>query len=79
MALRAFVDARRSRVERVVAYGRRFANAKAAGPVGRFFRDLGLPFVFRMLSSQTGTRRQSWLFDHQIEWGSGIASPRAPA
>lgn len=62
-ALAAFVATRRERVERVVAYGRRYANMKAPGPVGRFVRDLILPAVFRR-QARSGNRSLAWLYEH---------------
>ncbi|HKP60382.1 MAG TPA: FAD-dependent monooxygenase [Polyangiales bacterium] len=64
-ALAAFVAARRARVERVVAYGRRYANMKAPGPIGRFFRDLMLPSIFR-LQARTYAASLRWLYEHPV-------------
>lgn len=69
-ALAAFAAARRARAERVVAHGRRYANMKAPGPVGRIVRDFSLPVIFRR-QARVGTRALDWLFDHQLE-GSPI-------
>ncbi len=47
-----FVAARRKRVEAIVAEGARSSSAKAAGPVGRFFRDLMMPQLFKYLAKR---------------------------
>ncbi len=73
-ALGAFVAARRPRAERVVAHGKRFANTKTAGPVGRFFRDLTLPLVFRLQPRLAGPASLAWLFHHHLDWDA----PPAP-
>jgi 2-polyprenyl-6-methoxyphenol hydroxylase-like FAD-dependent oxidoreductase len=75
-ALTAFVMARRPRAEQVVAHGKRYANMKLVGPVGRFFRDLMLPAIFRRQRSQ-GPESLAWLFDHRIDWNAHEATPRS--
>jgi 2-polyprenyl-6-methoxyphenol hydroxylase-like FAD-dependent oxidoreductase len=62
----AFEQLRRRRVERVVAHGKRSSSGKAAGPIGRVFRDWMLPMVFRQLAK--GKYSQEWLFNYHIEW-----------
>jgi len=48
-AFAIFDQLRRRRVEKVVAYGHRSSNAKAAGPIGRRIRDTILPIIFKRL------------------------------
>jgi 2-polyprenyl-6-methoxyphenol hydroxylase-like FAD-dependent oxidoreductase len=69
-ALAAFVSARKPRAEKVVAYGKRYANMKLVGPVGRFFRDLALPWIFRSQSRSGESDARAWLFDHRSEWNA---------
>lgn len=69
-ALEAFVALRRPRVERVVAESKRYANMKLVGPVGRFFRDLMLPWLFKRQARPDNTESRAWLFDHRIEWNA---------
>jgi 2-polyprenyl-6-methoxyphenol hydroxylase-like FAD-dependent oxidoreductase len=65
LAFRTFEAARRERVEKIVAEGARSSNNKIAGPVGRFFRDLMLPLVFRFLVTPESNQ---WLYGHHIDW-----------
>jgi FAD-dependent urate hydroxylase len=70
-ALAAYEEARRSRVERIVAHGARTGSAKTPGPVGRVLRDLALPLVFRFLVTE---RSLAWIYDHHIDWESPVAA-----
>jgi len=63
-ALADYERARRDRVQRVVAYGRRSGNAKTAGPVGAAIRDAVLPVIMWML--RRGGDPQAWILDYQI-------------
>ena len=69
-ALAGFVAERKPRTERVVAEGKRYANMKLVGPVGRFFRDLALPFILRRQANPSSAASRAWLFDHRIEWST---------
>ena len=62
-AFERFESERRGRVERVVAYSRTISNSKAAGPVGRVFRDLMMPFF---LKKTAGQESLSWMYRHHI-------------
>jgi 2-polyprenyl-6-methoxyphenol hydroxylase-like FAD-dependent oxidoreductase len=64
-ALVVFEHIRRSRVERVVAQGARSSSTKAAGAVGRVFRDFALPVVFRHLVTE---QSMAWMYEHHIDW-----------
>ncbi|MFC5995179.1 FAD-dependent oxidoreductase [Pseudonocardia hispaniensis] len=65
---------RRSRVERVVAQGARASSSKAAGPVGRVFRDLLLPLVLRRAAGDNGASL-AWIHRHHIEWDAPVDVP----
>ncbi|MFD9663830.1 FAD-dependent oxidoreductase [Rhodococcus sp. NPDC059968] len=65
VALAAYETARRPRVERIVAQGKRNGSGKAPGPVGRVIRDLTLPTVMRMVGRSDSLR---WMYDYRIEW-----------
>ena len=54
---------RRARVEKVVAFGKRNGNGKAAGPVGARIRDAVMPYVLRRFATPEA---QSWLLDHRV-------------
>ena len=66
-ALAAYEHLRRARTERIVAHGRRSANVKAAGSIGRVVRDAVLPFLFGRASHDEGASMM-WLQGHHIEF-----------
>jgi 2-polyprenyl-6-methoxyphenol hydroxylase-like FAD-dependent oxidoreductase len=61
-AFAAYENLRRTRVERVVAQGKRNGDGKAMGRVGRLF----LPVIFKFVARSA--TKQSWLYDHRIDW-----------
>jgi FAD-dependent urate hydroxylase len=63
-ALVDYERARRRRVEKVVAYGKRNGNAKTAGPVGAAIRDAVTPLLMKMLYRRGNP--QAWILDHQL-------------
>ncbi|MFE5704664.1 FAD-dependent oxidoreductase [Rhodococcus koreensis] len=65
VALAAYETARRTRVERIVAQGKRNGSGKAPGPVGRAIRDVTLPTVMRMIGRRDSLR---WMYDYRLEW-----------
>lgn len=62
-AFTRFESERRSRTERVVAYSKTISNSKAAGPVGRVFRDLMMPFFLKKTASQESL---DWMYRHHV-------------
>lgn len=62
-----YTGLRRSRVERVVAQGRRNGRGKTAGPVGRVLRDLVMPVAMRRMF-RDGRDPLAWMWDHHIDW-----------
>lgn len=60
-ALEHFVERRRARCERVVREAARMSAKKVPGPLGRWTRDLVLPFF---LSRATAADR-AWLYDYE--------------
>lgn len=67
---------RRSRVERIVAHGRRNGTGKSPGPLGRRVRDLFLPLVFRHLERQ-GAEPTRWIFDYRVDGDELLAGSNA--
>ncbi len=63
-ALAAYERARRARVEKVVAFGRRNGSGKTAGPVGAWLRDAITPPLMRMLYRKGDPA--SWILDHRV-------------
>jgi len=68
-AFAAFERLRRSRVERIVAQGKRNGNGKAPGIVGAFFRDLILPVVMRQMAKRDSL---AWMYDYRIDWDERV-------
>jgi FAD-dependent urate hydroxylase len=63
-ALSAYEAARRPRVEKVVAHGRRSSGTKVLGPVGAAMRDAMMPLVMRMMHRRGDP--QAWIFEHRV-------------
>ena len=55
---------RRSRVERIVAVGRRNGSGKTAGPVGAAVRDAMFPLVMKLLYRKGDP--QAWILEHRV-------------
>ncbi len=71
-ALAAFEQARRRRVERIVAAGARSSSAKVPGRVGRVVRDAALRLVFRYLATE---RAGAWMTGYRVPWEAEGAAP----
>jgi len=69
-AFTTFEALRRERVERIVKVGRRGSSAKAAGPLGRWIRDLMLPILFRRAAKDT--EGSMWMHAHHIDWDAPV-------
>ncbi len=67
-ALAAYEEARRTRVERIVAAGARSSSAKTPPALLRPLSDAALRFVFRFAVTDRST---AWMYDHRIEWAAG--------
>ena len=63
----AYESARRKRVERIVAQGRRNGTGKTPGLLGRMIRDLALRAIFKG-GGQRVAASLAWIFEHRIEW-----------
>jgi FAD-dependent urate hydroxylase len=68
-AFAAYVGLRRPRVEKVVAAGRRTSNMKAAGPVGRVFRDALMPVFLRLAHR---AMNNDWMYRYHIDWDTPV-------
>jgi 2-polyprenyl-6-methoxyphenol hydroxylase-like FAD-dependent oxidoreductase len=73
-AFSAFEQARRQRVERVVAQGKRNGTGKAPGPVGAMVRDLMMPAFMRMMAKRD---LMGWMFDYRIDWDAPVRARAA--
>jgi 2-polyprenyl-6-methoxyphenol hydroxylase-like FAD-dependent oxidoreductase len=69
-AFAAYEGCRRARVERVIAQAARTNSGKAAGPVGRVFRDALLPLFARLATPE----KSAWQYDHRIRWDDPVAA-----
>jgi 2-polyprenyl-6-methoxyphenol hydroxylase-like FAD-dependent oxidoreductase len=64
-ALRAYEQARRARVERIVEAGARSSSSKTLGPVGRRFQEAAMSLVFRYLVTDRST---AWITGSRLSW-----------
>ncbi|KAA8880595.1 FAD-dependent monooxygenase [Nocardia colli] len=76
-AFTTFDAIRRDRVEKIVEFGHRSANVKAAGPVARVIRDLVLPIGFRKAAKDDGESLM-WLQGHHIDFDEPVAPVKRP-
>ncbi|WP_076259095.1 FAD-dependent monooxygenase [Intrasporangium flavum] len=74
VALAAYEQARRRRVERIVAAGARSSSAKVPGRVGRGVRDAVLRVVFRYVATE---RAGAWMTGYRVPWEKAGAPPLA--
>jgi FAD-dependent urate hydroxylase len=72
-AFAAYEQLRRERVERVVAYGAKFSDSKAAGPIARVLRDLMLPMILKRQANSSADST-GWVFDYRIDWDGKLAA-----
>ncbi|MEV5528960.1 FAD-dependent monooxygenase [Streptomyces prunicolor] len=70
-AFTAYEALRRPRVERIVRQAARINNNKAAGPVGRVFRDLMMPMILPRLANGEQTRQT---YGYHIDWNAPTAA-----
>ncbi len=61
---------RRERVERVVRYSARIGNAKVAGPVARWFRDLMMPFALKHFANNES---HAWLYGYDVGFDKAVS------
>ena len=64
-AFAAFENARRERVERIVAHGKRSGDGKAPGPVGALFRDLMMPIFLRQMEKKNSL---GWMYEYRVSF-----------
>jgi 2-polyprenyl-6-methoxyphenol hydroxylase-like FAD-dependent oxidoreductase len=67
-AFAEYESRRRERVERVVAWGAKMGGTKTTGPLMRLMRDAVLPRILAKGSTREAMEKQSWMFEHHIEW-----------
>jgi 2-polyprenyl-6-methoxyphenol hydroxylase-like FAD-dependent oxidoreductase len=67
--LAAYEQARRSRVEKIVAAGARSSSSKIPGPIGRRLQEPMLKLVFRHLVTEKSTE---WMSGHRIDWEAPV-------
>lgn len=70
-AFAQFEAARRPRVERIIKAAAR-VNNKAAGPVGRVFRDAILPVILRL---SLGSKGLEQVCGYRIDWDASATAP----
>jgi len=60
---------RRGRAEKVVQYSARISRMKALGHVGRWFRDLFMPFALKHFASRAA---HAWLYRYHVDWNEPV-------
>ncbi len=70
-ALRAYEQARRGRVERIVKAGARSSSSKIPGPVGRRFQEAAMSLVFRYLVTDRNT---AWMTGSRLSWDQAVVA-----
>ncbi len=69
-AFATYQSLRAARVKKVYDNARRVNSSKAAGPVGRVFRDLLTPVFLKVMASPKSMR---WLHGHHIDFDAPVA------
>ncbi|HEX6499839.1 MAG TPA: FAD-dependent monooxygenase [Micromonosporaceae bacterium] len=72
-AFAAYEQARRPRVEKIIALAARTNTNKAAGPVARVLRDLLLPVMMKVLAKP---EKNAWQTGYRIDWDAPVAPDR---
>ncbi|MFF4594975.1 FAD-dependent oxidoreductase [Amycolatopsis sp. NPDC001319] len=70
-ALPTFESLRRSRVEAVVAQGKRNGDDKSPGPLGRLARDF---FIRRAMKNTGGADPNAFMWNHRIDWAAPVSA-----
>jgi 2-polyprenyl-6-methoxyphenol hydroxylase-like FAD-dependent oxidoreductase len=70
-ALRAYEQARRARVERIVKAGARSSSSKTPGPVGRRFQEAAMSLVFRYVVTERST---AWMTGSRLSWDETVVA-----
>jgi 2-polyprenyl-6-methoxyphenol hydroxylase-like FAD-dependent oxidoreductase len=70
-ALRAYEQARRARVERIVKAGARSSSSKTPGPVGRRFQEAAMSLVFRYVVTERST---AWMTGSRLSWDDSVVA-----
>ena len=69
-AFTTYADIRRKRAEKIIAYGQKSANSKAAGPFSALMRDtfmgIGLKYFYKPDSTD------AWLLSHHIDFNAPV-------
>jgi FAD-dependent urate hydroxylase len=65
VAFQAYQQLRRERIQKVLKFARQINNSKAAGPLGRKFRDALLPMILRLAPK---AMENGWLHNYHIDF-----------
>ncbi|MFI6896665.1 FAD-dependent oxidoreductase [Streptomyces sp. NPDC050256] len=76
-AFRRFEDARRTRVEAVVAQGKRNIEGNLSGPLRSMVRNYFIARTFKKPASDG--RRTLWMHEHHIDWHEPVMAVRSEA
>lgn len=69
-AFAVYEGLRRGRVEKVVKYSAQISRTKTLGPLGRWFRDMMMPFALKHFANPAA---QAWLYQYHVDWNSPAA------
>jgi FAD-dependent urate hydroxylase len=68
-AFAAYEHLRRERVQRVVRYSARIGRSKTSGPLGRWLRDLVIPFALKHFANADA---HAWLYCYHLDWNEKV-------
>ena len=77
VALAAYEQLRRGRVEAIAAWGAKMGGTKTTGPVMRVVRDLVLPRILAKGATPEAMDKQAWMFRHHIQWDRSAEQQRS--
>jgi FAD-dependent urate hydroxylase len=72
-AFTAYEHLRRDRVTRIIKFAARTNRHKAAGPLGRYLRDLLMPIAMKMAKPE----KTAWQYNHHIDWDTPVTRTSA--
>ncbi|MEW2400549.1 NAD(P)/FAD-dependent oxidoreductase [Streptomyces sp. NPDC046862] len=75
--LARYEEVRRTRVEGIVAQGKRNVDGNLSGPLGRMVRDFFIRRAFRDIAAKGPDNTPVWMLGHHIDWDTReVASAR---
>jgi FAD-dependent urate hydroxylase len=76
MAFATYERLRRARVERMVQHGRNAGQGKVmTNPIGVWFWDLSMPFIFKLLANLANSAAGNWIYSYKVDWDEPVKAP----